>query len=71
MQPATFRIEKELGKFSRPEITLERIEKEEVITDYENGQGNQRTCYVGYNHHGHKMFQYLAHTVNVCYETES
>jgi len=69
MQPAVFRIEKELGKYSKPELTLKNIEREELITDYENGQGNQRTCYVGYNHNGVKMFQYLAHTVNVHYET--
>ncbi len=68
MQPAVFKIVKELGKYYEPETTLKNIEKEEVITDYENGQGNQRTCYVGYNHNGVRMFQYLASTVNVHYD---
>lgn len=68
MQPQVFETVKELGNYYKPELTIKNIEKEEVITDYENGQGNQRTCYVGYNHNGDKMFQYLASTVNVNYD---
>lgn len=70
MQPVTFIIEKKLGQFNMPEKTLKNIEKEEIITDYENGQPNQRTCYVGYNWNGAKMFQYLASAVNVVYQPE-
>ena len=69
MQPAIFRVEKELGKYSKPELTLRNIEREEVITHYDCGDAISQTCYIGYNHEGAKMFQYLAKTVNVHYET--
>jgi len=69
MQPATFRIIEELGKFDKPELSLKNIEREEIITHYECGDAMQQTCYIGYNWEGNKMFQYLAHTVNIHYKT--
>ena len=68
MQPINFEVQEKLGKFDRPEFTVKIIKKEEVITDYHNGEPNTRTCYIGYNHNGEKMFQYLANTVNVHYD---
>lgn len=68
MQPAVFRITKELSQFHEPETTLKNIEREETVVGFDSGNPIQITCYIGYNHNGNKMFQYMANTVNVHYD---
>jgi len=70
MQPQWYVVEEKLTQFSKPELTIKNIEKEETVVGFDSGNPIQITCYIGYNHNGNKMFQYMANTVNVNYETE-
>jgi Tfp pilus assembly protein PilX len=70
MQPKTFEAIKELGAYYSSDLTIKNIEKEETVVGFDSGNPIQITCYIGYNHNGERMFQYMANTVNVNYETE-